>query len=269
VGKQVTAAGRSCGQCAGHYYPQFLAHLLGNGPERRIVHHLHRGYRIDGCDLHLAVDELLYNDIARQHGADLVFGLQSHEGKGRVAGAQNAVLVPAVSALFGKSDKVARDKYARRVAGCLAWLMLIQMEASEVHPTFGGILNMKHSSPMISLGISMALIAAGIWFLHSWGSTPWYGQHMWQMPISGHGTMMGAAAGYYMPIGMWLFWGLAILALVLIIAGAVAWARGQHPQPADDHSEALAILEKRYARGEIDEAEFDAKRRHLINRGPA
>lgn len=58
---------------------------------------------------------------------------------------------------------------------------------------------------------------------------------------------------------MFLFWGVII---VLIIAGLRLWVfpsekRGRTP---------LEILEERFARGEIDEAEFAAKRQELVRR---
>jgi putative membrane protein len=59
---------------------------------------------------------------------------------------------------------------------------------------------------------------------------------------------------------MLLFWG-------LVIAGAVLGIRWLVRQGHDQRSDrALDILRERYARGEIDKDEFDARRRDLGGR---
>ncbi len=71
--------------------------------------------------------------------------------------------------------------------------------------------------------------------------------------------------------GGWTGWFgmvLGLVFLVLLIALAVwlfrvpRWPGGQTPA-ADRHSQALAILEERYARGEIDRDEFLKKKQDL------
>ena len=67
--------------------------------------------------------------------------------------------------------------------------------------------------------------------------------------------------GFGMGIGMLLFWGLIIAAIVVLIRGFGASSRSDAarlPQKT-----ALDILRERYARGEIDKAEFEEKRRDL------
>jgi putative membrane protein len=64
-----------------------------------------------------------------------------------------------------------------------------------------------------------------------------------------------------MGIGMLLFWGLIIAAVVLL-------ARGFGARPATSETKlrertALDILRERYAKGEIDKAEFEQKRGDL------
>ena len=60
-----------------------------------------------------------------------------------------------------------------------------------------------------------------------------------------------------------LFWGLVIAAIVLAIRWLIrADHRGGHAGPAT--SDALEILRQRYARGEIDEAEYE-RRRAVLN----
>ena len=70
--------------------------------------------------------------------------------------------------------------------------------------------------------------------------------------------MWGAGMG----IGMLLFWGLIIAAIVALVRGFGARPGGSEPgQPAKT---ALDILRERYARGEIDKAEFEQKRGDLL-----
>jgi putative membrane protein len=71
---------------------------------------------------------------------------------------------------------------------------------------------------------------------------------------------MWGAGGLVMMLMMLLFWG-------LVIAGAVLGIRWLVRQGRDERSDrALDVLRERYARGEIDKDEFDAKRRDLGGR---
>ncbi|MCB1763593.1 MAG: SHOCT domain-containing protein [Gammaproteobacteria bacterium] len=58
---------------------------------------------------------------------------------------------------------------------------------------------------------------------------------------------------------MWLFW---IVAIILIVWG-VKLVLGIGDRPRNKEGSALDILEKRYAKGEIDQAEFEQKRKDL------
>jgi len=72
--------------------------------------------------------------------------------------------------------------------------------------------------------------------------------------------MMGGGYGFGIPgLGMWIFW---ILLIVLIIWAVSLFSTRDAPR--EKGRTALEILEERYARGEIDKAEFDGKRRDLI-----
>jgi len=62
-------------------------------------------------------------------------------------------------------------------------------------------------------------------------------------------------SGIAMMLMMFLFWGLVITGLVL----AVRWLLNQHARSVT----ALEILTQRYAKGEIDKEEFEAKKRDL------
>jgi putative membrane protein len=68
---------------------------------------------------------------------------------------------------------------------------------------------------------------------------------------------MWGAGGLVMMLMMLVFWGLVIAGLVI----GLRWLIGQRRLGQRD--EALEILRQRYARGEIDKQEFDARRRDL------
>lgn len=63
--------------------------------------------------------------------------------------------------------------------------------------------------------------------------------------------------GIVMLVMMLAFWGLVIAGIVL----AIRWLAAQGASPRQDT--ALEILRQRYARGEINREEFEAKRRDL------
>ena len=72
--------------------------------------------------------------------------------------------------------------------------------------------------------------------------------------FDGHGLGFGGAI-------MWLFWFLVIIVIVLVVRAVPTGARkdlGTDKSP-------LEILEERLARGEINEHEFESKRK-LLNR---
>jgi putative membrane protein len=63
-------------------------------------------------------------------------------------------------------------------------------------------------------------------------------------------------------IGMLLFWGLIIFAIVMLVR--TFGGRFSHgSEPRLSHRTALDILAERYARGEIDKSEFEQKRSDL------
>ena len=67
--------------------------------------------------------------------------------------------------------------------------------------------------------------------------------------------------GFGMGIGMFLFWGLIIAVIVLLVRGFGSRSAGNEPRLRE--KTALDILGDRYARGEIDKSEFEEKRRDL------
>ena len=80
----------------------------------------------------------------------------------------------------------------------------------------------------------------------------------------GDGGVWGWVA---MGVMMLLFWGGIIAVVLLLIRGARGG--GQYPGPYGGgfgHDEAERILNERFARGEIDETEFQARRSALRRR---
>ena len=98
-----------------------------------------------------------------------------------------------------------------------------------------------------------ALLALATTPLPAWGQergVEWgWGMH----PMS----WMWGAWGLGMMLMMLVFWGLVIAGIVL----AIRWLAGQGERSRTDR--ALDILRERYARGEINKDEFEAKRRDL------
>ncbi len=58
---------------------------------------------------------------------------------------------------------------------------------------------------------------------------------------------------------MIVFWGLVVLGLILLIRWLVGMTKGARAEES-----ALDILKKRYARGEIDQEEFEQKKKDLL-----
>ena len=116
------------------------------------------------------------------------------------------------------------------------------------------ILNRK-TSTLLSLGVSAVLITAAIWLLYRHNAGMWMSNGQWGL---GYHHMMGGG----MSIVMIIFWIVIISALVLLVSGVINGIRG--PQQNNDNLRTpLEILRQRYARGEIDKAEYEDKRRSL------
>lgn len=74
-----------------------------------------------------------------------------------------------------------------------------------------------------------------------------------------YGTQMGGW-GWIGGVGMILVWILVVVGLVVLIRYLAAKARTDGP---GSRSDPMDIVKERYAKGEIDEAEFEQKRRNL------
>lgn len=66
--------------------------------------------------------------------------------------------------------------------------------------------------------------------------------------------------GGWMGAGMWLFWIVLIAVIVVLIKAMSGSGSGSNPER---HDSPLEILKTRYARGEIDEEEFERRRQKL------
>jgi putative membrane protein len=117
----------------------------------------------------------------------------------------------------------------------------------------------RKTSTLMSLGISMALIAAGIWFLYDGHYRFGFRDSGWIMP---HHSMMGGGG---MGIIMIIFWVVVIAAIALAVSSVISNRRPPHGREDDisSSSNALEILNQRYARGEIDRHQYEAIRRDL------
>ena len=78
----------------------------------------------------------------------------------------------------------------------------------------------------------------------------------------GPGMMGWGNMGWFGPIFMIIFWVLLIVLIVLLIRWLLSSGHGDNQDRGRGES-ALEILKKRYARGEIDKEEFEAKKRDL------
>lgn len=66
--------------------------------------------------------------------------------------------------------------------------------------------------------------------------------------------------GGWMGAGMWLFWIVLIIVIVVLVKAASGSGSGAS---LERHDSPLEILRTRYARGEIDEEEFERRRKEL------
>ena len=66
--------------------------------------------------------------------------------------------------------------------------------------------------------------------------------------------------GFGMGLGMWIFW---ILLIVVIVALVKVFGSSTGSSPAGADKTPMEILKARFARGDIDEEEFNRRRREL------
>lgn len=116
----------------------------------------------------------------------------------------------------------------------------------------------RKNSTLLSLGISMALIAGAIWFLFDHHSGFGYGGYgRWSMP---HQAIMGGGG---FGIFMILFWVVVIGAIVMVVSGIAGGGRVADRDDPQRPPDAMEILDRRYASGEIDKTQYQAMKKEL------
>lgn len=126
------------------------------------------------------------------------------------------------------------------------------------------------SSKLIAIGIPAVFVAAAIWFFYGHHGLYAYGYGRWSMPYGNYGHY--GFGRWFMPYGgmmtggggivMIFFWIILLVALAYLISGLFGRRSDTPAKPASE-PDALEILKRRYARGEIDRAEFESKQRDL------
>jgi len=103
-----------------------------------------------------------------------------------------------------------------------------------------------------AVALTLSILATGIPVM-AWAQERPY-EYGWGHPMWGAWGPWGIG----MMLMMFVFWGLIIVGLVL----GIRWLVTQGKEPRADSP--LDILKRRYARGEIDRDEFEAKKRDLL-----
>jgi len=78
--------------------------------------------------------------------------------------------------------------------------------------------------------------------------------------MMGPGMMGGFGWGWFLPVGMILFWGLVIWGIVALVRGL----NNQKYCATTATDSALEILKRRYAQGDITKKEYQAKKKDLL-----
>ena len=116
---------------------------------------------------------------------------------------------------------------------------------------------MNNKSLFIKIALIGALVAGGVYVYQTYYPFLWngYGGYHMGRGIGGHGGM-----GFMMP----LFWVLLFIA-VLSLIGRNGRDSRDTAGPLPDGPDATEILKQRYAKGEIDKAEFRSKLEDIRN----
>jgi putative membrane protein len=112
----------------------------------------------------------------------------------------------------------------------------------------------------------MKIVSRWVWTLTAlasvWVANPAFAQTTGMRPDDWHGGWgWGWGHMVFGSLMMLLFWGAVVLAIVFV----VRWLgmAAHRPEPPASENRALAILEERFARGEIDVKEFEERKRML------
>ncbi len=119
---------------------------------------------------------------------------------------------------------------------------------------------MKHIKSMTLRTISSALALSIVFLSSSDALAGWRDNQGWHM---GSGMMGGWGMGWFGGIFMMIFWVLVLVGLIFLIKWLVQ-TTNRVKSDAGSSNSALEILKERYARGEIDSAEFEEKKKVLV-----
>lgn len=114
---------------------------------------------------------------------------------------------------------------------------------------------MKKTNLLITVIVSVALLSGIAYLLHDHLGMSWNGYGGYQMRTG----MMGFGG---MGIMMLLFWGLVLIVMVILINRLLRIDSGKCYESTNSLN-AIDLLKKRYANGEIDKAEFEIVKRDL------
>jgi len=117
--------------------------------------------------------------------------------------------------------------------------------------------------PVKTIMAKMLLTAPTAWALFSVDQALAQSGRYGNWPM-GRGMMGGWGMGWFGGIFMIIFWVLILVALVYFIKWLIQ-STGRGPTDRAGGNRALDILQERYARGEIDKAEFETMKRDLSN----
>jgi putative membrane protein len=121
---------------------------------------------------------------------------------------------------------------------------------------------MKHIKS-ITAGTISALVLSLFLLSSTEALAQWGDNRGWHM---GPGMMGGWGMGWFGGIFMMIFWVLALVGLVLLIRWLIQ-STSRVKSDAGNSNRALEILKERYARGEIDTAEFETMKLALSKSG--
>jgi len=109
----------------------------------------------------------------------------------------------------------------------------------------------------ITTGTITALALSLVFFSSTTALAGWRENQGWHM---GPGMMGGWGMGWFGGIFMMIFWVLVLVGLIFLIKWLVQ-TTNRAKSDAGNGNRALEILKERYARGEIDIAEFEEKKK--------
>ena len=121
---------------------------------------------------------------------------------------------------------------------------------------------MKHIKS-ITAGTIAAMVLSLFLLSSTEALAQWGDNRGWHM---GSGMMGGWGMGWFGGIFMMIFWVLVLVGLVLLIKWLIQ-STSRVKSDAGNSNRALEILKERYARGEIDTAEFETMKLALSKLG--